>query len=186
MLLYAHKEPPVFHFMLFKSCSAVGHNRKQPGSIIYIVYIDKIPLSLVWGVALSVLSRGEELAPLDQLATHLKQARILLAFFATRTHCWLVFSLVSARAPGSFSAKLLSNWMGPSIFWCLGLSPSQCPQVQDIALPLVELHEAPANFSSCWCPSGWHHDPLVYQLLHPALWHQWICWGYTLSHHPDH
>lgn len=47
------------------------------------------------------------LKPLASLI--LRQPRIPLAFFVTRTHSWLMFSLMGRRTPRSFSAKLLSG-----------------------------------------------------------------------------
>lgn len=35
---------------------------------------------------------------------------MLLVFFAARTHCWLMLSLLSTRVPAYFSAQVLSKW----------------------------------------------------------------------------
>ena len=60
----------------------------------------------------------------------------LFATSVTGTPCWLLFNLVPARAPKSFSVKLLSSWVAPRMYWCTKLFP---PQVQDLTLVLVEL-----------------------------------------------
>ena len=51
-------------------------------------------------------------------------------------------NLVSTRTPRSFSVKLLSSWVGPQHILVHGVVP---PQVQDLALAFVELHEVPVS-----------------------------------------
>ncbi|KAK4810782.1 hypothetical protein QYF61_008754, partial [Mycteria americana] len=73
----------------------------------------------------SAEERGR-ITSLDLLAILcLMQPRIPLAL-AARAHCWLMFNLVSTRTPRSFSARLLSSWVAPSIYWCLGLFLPKC------------------------------------------------------------
>lgn len=50
------------------------------------------------------------------------QPKVLLAVFAARAYCCLVYSLVSTRTPRSFTAKLLSSPLGPSLRWWISLS----------------------------------------------------------------
>lgn len=47
----------------------------------------------------------------------LMQPRILLAFFAMRVDCWCSHLIVHCGL--LLSAKLLSSWSFPSIYWCL-------------------------------------------------------------------
>jgi len=61
----------------------------------------------------------------------LMQPRMLLAFFAVRTHCWLMFNLLSTRTSKSHSAELLSSHLASSMHW------------QNLALPFVKHHEIP-------------------------------------------
>lgn len=71
----------------------------------------------------------------------LTQLRMPLAFLDTKAHCWLMFHLISVRAPRSFPAKLLSSWVPPA---CLGTS-SQELLLPNFAFHLVELHEVPVR-----------------------------------------
>lgn len=58
--------------------------------------------------------------------------------FAARAHGWLT-STLSTRTPRAFSAKMLSSWLAPNLYWVVhGVVP---PQAQDFTLPLAELHE---------------------------------------------
>lgn len=95
----------------------------------------------------------------------LTQRKIPLAFFSARAHWWLMFNTVPIRTP-SLPAKLLSGWAAPGVYWCRGLFlPSfrnsfywtswGCSQ------PLPAAGEG---------PSGWQHDPLVYQLHLPVYY----------------
>ena len=43
-----------------------------------------------------------------------------------RAYCWRMFNSVSTRTPGHFSAKLLSCWFAPVVYWCLGLFIPMC------------------------------------------------------------
>lgn len=49
------------------------------------------------------------------LLSHVAQDKVSL--FATRAHCWLMINLVSTRMPKSCSAKPLSIWIAPSMYW---------------------------------------------------------------------
>lgn len=53
--------------------------------------------------------------------------------FAARAYYWLFFKFMSAVAARSSSAKLLSSWVVPSIYWCKGLL-----LVQEFELLLVD------------------------------------------------
>lgn len=46
--------------------------------------------------------------------------------FAAKTHCWPTFNLVSTWTPISFPAKLLSNWVVPSMYWRMRLLFPRC------------------------------------------------------------
>lgn len=72
--------------------------------------------------------------------------------------------------------------------------PPACPGawlallwMQDLALPLVDVPELPVSPAPVTqAPSGWQHNPLVYQASLPVMCHHQPCWGYALHHHPDH
>jgi len=77
---------------------------------------------------------------------YLMQPRILLASFATRAHCWIMVKLVSIRTPRSFSAKLFSSWVAPSVYCCMGLFLPRC---RTLHFPWLSLRRFPsAHFSS--------------------------------------
>jgi len=81
--------------------------------------------------------------PLNLLAMlFLMQPGMRLASFAAMAHCWLMSSLLSTRIPRSFSANLLSIQSAPTL-----VNVTVLPQMQDLALPFVELHDTP-HFSS--------------------------------------
>lgn len=68
----------------------------------------------------SVEGRGR-IPPLYLLAMlFLTQLRVPLAAFATRVNCWPAVNLLATRTTRSLSAKLISSWSVPSIYWCLG------------------------------------------------------------------
>jgi len=50
----------------------------------------------------------------------LTQARMPLAFLATWTHCWLMFSQLSTSTPRSFCNRQLSSHSSPSLQRCMG------------------------------------------------------------------
>lgn len=77
---------------------------------------------------------------------------------------WLVVNQVSTRTPRSFLAELLSRWAAPGMYQ--GFSPGA-----GLCTSLWQTSQGSCEPSSptCWCPSGWHHDPLMYQPLLPAL-----------------
>lgn len=64
--------------------------------------------------ATSAEQRGRITSP-DLLTTLLMQPGVLLATFAARTRCWLVFNLVSNRTSKAFSAKLLLGHLVPCV-----------------------------------------------------------------------
>lgn len=88
----------------------------------------------------------------------------------------MVFNLVTHQDPqvlflqSCFSRPLTFDVLVP------GVVP---PQVQDLALPLVELHEVTASpflqlvrvLPACGGPTGLQHDSLVYQPLLPIFCH---------------
>lgn len=81
--------------------------------------------------------------------------------FATRAHCWFMFTSVSTRSSRSFSAKLFSSFLDSSVYRCLGLLFFRCrtcttsqnywPQYQPLRYimsdwPPAGLHSAAHNF----------------------------------------
>lgn len=54
------------------------------------------------------------------------QPQVLLDYFVTRAHWWLVLNLVSTRTPRSFSAKLLTSWSTPLIYQWMWLFLLRC------------------------------------------------------------
>lgn len=72
------------------------------------------------------LNKGEGSPFLDLLGTLLMPPRILLAFFASRTCCWLLFNLLYTRIPRSVSAKLLSSQVAPAHSGARGCSSPLC------------------------------------------------------------
>lgn len=87
----------------------------------------------------------------------------------SRAHCWLMFNLMSTKTPISFSAKLLSSWFSPSMYWCLGLFFHRCRTLQFSLLNFMRFLstslEFPPNSPGCWGSSDWQHNPLAYQPL---------------------
>lgn len=74
------------------------------------------------------------------------QPRILLDFFATRTHCWLMVSFLSTRILRSFYAELLSRQLTTGMYWCLG---SFIPRSRTLHYPLLNsMRFLLAQFSS--------------------------------------
>lgn len=63
--------------------------------------------------------------------------RIPLVLFATRAHCLLMFNLVSARIPSTFSVKLFSRQLAPSTYRCMELFLPRC---RTLHLPLWNLY----------------------------------------------
>lgn len=63
------------------------------------------------------------------------RARILLAFWATSAHCWLLHNFSSANIPKPFFAL---NPLIPQSVLLLGIAPTQ---VLDLTLGFVELRE---------------------------------------------
>lgn len=87
-------------------------------------------------LSLPVLSRGKESPPLASttLSCAAHVGFPMLALFATRAHCWLMFNLLSTKLYKSFSVELLS-----SLSWCMGLSTRRCP---DLCISPAEFHKA--------------------------------------------
>lgn len=82
----------------------------------------------------------KRIASLNPLAVLcLMQSRVSLAFVTERTHCWLVFTSVSTRTPGTFPANLLSRRVPPVCVgaWVVPL------QIQDIGPTLADLYQVP-------------------------------------------
>lgn len=93
-------------------------------------------------MASPVLGRGR-ITPLDLLATPLlMQPRMLLLFLAARAHRWLMLTLLSARTPRSFAAKLPSP-LGARLSRCTGLF-----LLRYRAAPFLLVRLLPAHFSS--------------------------------------
>ena len=84
----------------------------------------------------------ERSPPLACWQLSLMQARRLwCAFCAARVHYWLMFTLESTRTLRSLSVKLLCRQSASA----RTAHRAVLPQVQDLALPIVKLHEIPAG-----------------------------------------
>ena len=69
----------------------------------------------------------ERITSLELLAALLLiQLKMLLASFAARAHCWLMFNLLSTRNSRSFSAELLPRQSASSLYCCTGLFQPRC------------------------------------------------------------
>lgn len=80
-------------------------------------------------------------ASLDLLAVLLwMQPRISSTLFTTRSHCWLMFKLVSIRNIQSLSVKLPFSQWAHRMYWTLSLL---LPQVYSLQLLLAEFHQVP-------------------------------------------
>lgn len=143
---------------LYFSWPSVGCSRMFMFSMpLWNSELDTIPR-----VAWAVLSEGSPW-PAGSILINASQA-----FLAA--HCWLMFHLMSTRTSKTSSVKLLSSWMPLSIFWCTRLFLPRCRHF-DCSLWTSWSscqHISPA----CWGTSGWHHGPLVYQLLTSFLCHK--------------
>lgn len=67
------------------------------------------------------------------------QPKMLLVFFATRAACWLIFHLSTHQDPQVLASQAVSPLL-------VLMSPDHryiCPQVQDIAFPLLEIPVSP-------------------------------------------
>lgn len=84
-----------------------------------------------WFVSLHSLTSAEETS-LDRPSMCFMQLWMLLLFFASRTRCWLMVTLVPTRASKSFSAKLLSNQSPPAFTGVWGYSTPG----EDLTFPL--------------------------------------------------
>ena len=81
-----------------------------------------------------------------------------LAFLATRAHCWLMVSLLSARTPMSFYSELSSR-SAPNLYCCMQLF---LPRYRTLRLLLLEIFrflsaQLTSLYRSCWMaaqPSG--------------------------------
>lgn len=99
------------------------------------------------------------ITPLHLLSTLLlRDPRMLLAFFITRTHWWLMFNLLPIKTTRAFSENLLSRWLAPA---CTGASGYSC-QVQEFVFASVNLcefhHETLLThftFISVKCQASW-------------------------------
>jgi len=77
---------------------------------------------------------------LNLLATLFLTQPKTVVFFAASAYCLLMFNPLSTETCMSFSVKLISAQLVPSLYWCMGLFTKSF--VQDFAFPFVELHEA--------------------------------------------
>lgn len=112
----------------------------------------------------------------------LTQHKALLSFSAARPHCWLMFNLVPARTPRSFSGKDPFPFTDNHPAFTPALQGVVLPQVQDLPL-LDEFQEIPVSpflqhFSQH--PSECQHNCFVRQSLLLVLHHLQTCWGHTL------
>lgn len=71
--------------------------------------------------------------------------------------------------PQVLFCKHASQLVSPQHVLVLGVV---LPQMQDFALPLVELHEVSCQPISAASSSGWQYNPLVYQPVLPVLHYQ--------------
>lgn len=109
------------------------------------------------------------------------QPRISFTLFAPRAHCWLMFYLETTRTSRSFSAKLLSRWVTPTLIL-----------VQNFALfvelkgvpvsPLFQLVSVPLDgIVILWCISycsqswGVPSTHLLRVCFAPSSWSLWRC-----------
>ena len=72
------------------------------------------------------LTRAEYTSLVLLATLFLIQARMPLAFLATWTHCWLMFSRLLTSTPRSFSAGQLSSHSSPSLWCCMRLLWPKC------------------------------------------------------------
>lgn len=68
--------------------------------------------------------------------------KMLVAFFVTRAHCWLMIHLVFTSLPCTFLQSSFSAGQPPILSLVHGAVPSQ---VLDFARPLVELRKVPTS-----------------------------------------
>lgn len=102
---------------------------------------------------LTTVEQRGRVTSLELLAvTFLIQPRRLLAFLATRVHCWLTVKFI--RTPISFLAELLSSWPVSKLWWCLGLFLTRCKTWHFPLLGFMRFLSVP--FSSL-SPSEWQH-----------------------------
>lgn len=131
---------------------------------------------------------GEVLiTPIDLLAVLLLvQPRMLLPFFAARTHCWLTVTLPSTSTCTSFPAELLQSCSTTAnqVPACMnsGTLPSQ---LSHLTFLYFDFHMAPAGpfLQSAWSlwmatlPSSISISPMVW--FHLQTW--WQCTPFTSS-----
>ena len=70
------------------------------------------------------------------------QPKVLLVFFVACSHCWLMSNKVSTRTGQGLFCRVVYQLVSPQPILVLGVIPSQ---VQDSALPIVDLHEHPVG-----------------------------------------
>jgi len=126
-------------------------------------------------------SRKATIPSLSLLATPLlMQPRILFAFWAASTNCWLTSSFSVNRTSNSLPAALISMSSSPSLYLYLG-SP-QPKYITWFCWTLLGLYGP--TFQVCHGPFGWHPFLLSYQLHRSA----WCClqsyWGCTQFLYP--
>jgi len=82
--------------------------------------------------------------------------------------------MVSTRNTGVLFCKAAFQPVIPLHAVMPGVVP---PQVQDFALPLVDMHEVPVRLflQLVEGPFGWQHNPLACWPLLPVLCHQLTC-----------
>lgn len=116
------------------------------------------------------------------LLAALRQPRMLLAFFATRTHCWLTSSLVPTTTPKSFPPRLLSSQSAPSTPWCTGLF---FPGGRGLRVHLLNLMRFLSSHLCSLSRSFWlGAQPTGILASSRSLCCLQACRGCTLSHYP--
>ena len=127
--------------------------------------LSSIYMSLLYWRGLQVRHLGRIISLILLALLLLIQPRLSLTLNSKET--LLLVNLVSVWAPRTFPTKQLSIWVPLAMCWCVGLFFSRW----NCALPLLDLHEVPANsfILTCSDPSGKQHDPLACQPFLPVF-----------------
>lgn len=107
----------------------------------------------------------------------LVQARVLLAFFATRAYCWFMITSVSTRTPRAFSAKLFPAGGSPASPGAQGCSSPAAGLCASLlwtswgsCLPFLQPTEIPLNSSAAFCSIGLCHLQSKLQTQINMMW----------------
>lgn len=109
--------------------------------------------------------------------TCLTQPSLPLVCVASRSHCWLMFSLMFIKTPRAFPTKQLSGWAADSsLHLCVGLFLLTCRSLHFLLLNLTRIlstHYSSA-LRSVWMavrPSGVSATPSIIILSKFCCWH---------------